>query len=79
MNDMSHLPERIISAKELLTMVPYSLGWITQLEARDEFPKRLQLGTSRVGWKLSEVMAWIEERPRGTAPEPARLQSNHAA
>lgn len=54
--------ERIIDKNELRGRVPYSPSQIRRLEAEGKFPRRIQLGLSRVGWKLSEVLAWIEER-----------------
>ena len=57
----STLP-RIIDRSELDTMIPYTLEHIRRLEKDGEFPKRIQLGPHRVGWLLSEVEAWINER-----------------
>jgi len=56
------LPDRLITAKELIRVIPYSLVWIQRLEKRGEFPKRIRLGPNRVGWSLQEVTAWIDER-----------------
>ena len=55
---------RNIDWKTLKTMVPYSRQHLARLEAAGQFPKRLRLGQCRVGWLLSEVEAWIENRPR---------------
>ena len=60
----SDLP-RIISKKELQLIVPYSLQHILRLEKRGKFPKRLQLGSRRVGWYFVEIEAWIKSRERG--------------
>ena len=54
--------KRVIDWKTLKTMVPYSRQHIGRLESDDKFPKRVQLGPCRVGWLLSEVEAWIDER-----------------
>jgi len=53
---------RIIDWKTLRTMVPYSRQHIGRLEGEKKFPKRVQLGTCRVGWVLSEIEAWIQQR-----------------
>jgi len=52
---------RIITRKELLTIVPYTIQNIGRLEAKGKFPKRVRLGPGRVGWLLHEVQAWIQE------------------
>jgi prophage regulatory protein len=54
--------DRIIGRKELLRLVPYSLGHIYRLEAAGEFPRRVHVGASRVGWIESELESWIEAR-----------------
>lgn len=44
---------------------------IDRLEKRGKFPKRIKLGDyreSRVVWRYSEVLAWIEERAEQTPP-----------
>ena len=60
MNNINH--DRIIDRHALTQYVPYSLTHIGRLEAVGSFPKRIQLGSNRVGWSLSEIQAWIEER-----------------
>lgn len=54
---------RIISKKELLTLVPYCDQHILRLEKKGKFPKRLDVGENRVGWRLVEVEAWLRSRP----------------
>lgn len=55
---------RIIDRNELRKLVPYSLTHIGRLEAQGNFPRRLRIGANRVGWLLSEIEDWIEERVR---------------
>lgn len=48
-----------------------------RLEARNEFPKRIRLSENSVGYRLSEVRAWIDSRPRAAvapieSPNPRR-------
>jgi predicted DNA-binding transcriptional regulator AlpA len=54
--------DRIIDRHELVRLVPYSINHILRLEAQGQFPERIKLGASRVGWSLAEVMDWIAER-----------------
>ncbi len=57
--------ERLISAKELQRLVPYSRVHILRMEKAGQFPTRIRLGPSRTGrvaWRLREIVKWIEER-----------------
>jgi prophage regulatory protein len=54
--------ERIISKRELRSLVSLSDTQIRRLEKKGTFPKRILLGLGRVGWLASEVQAWIEDR-----------------
>ncbi len=53
---------KIITKKQLREIVPYSPQHIARLEKAGQFPKRVQLGSNRVGWVLAEIMEWIEQR-----------------
>ena len=55
-------PDRIIRAKEVQSMVGLSRTTLWRLENKGEFPRRVSLGGNSVGWKLSEVKQWINER-----------------
>ena len=54
--------DRIVSAKERRTMVPYSDMHIWRLERENKFPRRIRLGEARVGWSFQEIQAWIAAR-----------------
>ena len=43
---------------------------ILDLEARGEFPQRIQLTNAKVGWLESEIREWLGQRPRGALPAP---------
>ena len=56
---------KILSKKELRSLVPYSGQHIARLEKAGRFPRRIRLGTGvsgRVGWLLSDIEAWVAER-----------------
>jgi prophage regulatory protein len=53
---------RILSKKELKGLVLYSAQHIARLEKAGQFPKRVKLGSNRVGWVEQEVMDWLLER-----------------
>jgi prophage regulatory protein len=56
-----HLP-RVITRRELRRLVPYTPGYILQLERQGKFPKRIRLVEGRVGWWLPDVLAWLDQK-----------------
>lgn len=54
--------DRIIRAKEVQDLTGLSRTTLWRFENKGEFPRRVSLGASNVGWKLSEVQRWISER-----------------
>ena len=64
---------RILSKKDLRTLVLYSPAHIDRLEKAGRFPKRVQLGPYRVGWVESEVLEWLQERIRKREDPPVSL------
>jgi prophage regulatory protein len=54
--------DRIVSAKELRTLVPYHPVHIARLEKARKFPRRIQVGANRVGWSYREIQDWIADR-----------------
>lgn len=57
-------PDRLIDRRERRAIIPYSDSHWDRLETAGKVPRRVQIGASRVGWWLSEVMAWAKSRPR---------------
>ena len=51
---------RIIDWKVLKTMQPYSRQHILRLENAGQWPKRVKLGTNRIGWVYDEIVAHLE-------------------
>jgi prophage regulatory protein len=68
----SQLPDRLISFTELKSLVglPYSRATLWRMERRGDFPQRIKLSPRRSAWRLSELRAWIDARPRGMAVRP---------
>lgn len=58
---------RIITKKELRLIVPYTPQHIYRLERDGKFPKRIRIGVRRVGWRLAEIEAWLNERSQVTS------------
>ena len=53
---------RILSKRQLKELVLYSPQHIARLEKAGKFPRRIQLGSNRVGWLESEVLEWLQEK-----------------
>jgi predicted DNA-binding transcriptional regulator AlpA len=53
----------LVTYKELRELgIPYSRTHLARLIAVGEFPRPIKLGTSRVAFKLAEILEWIESR-----------------
>lgn len=53
---------KLLSKKQVREKVLYSPQHIARLEAAGQFPKRVRLGTARVGWVDEEVDDWLRAR-----------------
>lgn len=53
---------KLLSKRQVREMVLYSPQHIARLEAAGQFPKRVRLGQSRVGWVETEVEDWLKQR-----------------
>ena len=54
--------QRVIRKPELFSKISLSDATIWRLEKASKFPKRIQLGGNSVGWFLSEVEDWLEQK-----------------
>jgi prophage regulatory protein len=68
---------RIITQKALRSLVPYTPQHVLRLEKAGRFPRRIQLGQNRIGWRLIDIEEWVKARlPAETYradPEPADI------
>jgi prophage regulatory protein len=62
---------RILTKKEVCALVPYTPQHIHRLEKAGRFPRRLQLGPNRVGWRLVDIEKWINDRVAVAGASPA--------
>ncbi|MBK2256666.1 helix-turn-helix transcriptional regulator [Francisella philomiragia] len=53
---------KIIKLKTVLEMTSLSRSTIYDYMSRDLFPKQVKIGENSVGWVLSEVEDWINNR-----------------
>lgn len=56
------MTDRIIDAPERRQLIPYSDTQVWRLEKEGKFPRRVKLGSNRVGWLESEIRAYIEKK-----------------
>lgn len=71
--------DRILRKPEVLKML--GLGWSTIYEmiAKGDFPPALRIAPRAIGWRESEILSWLNGRPRvggdsdelANEPEPA--------
>jgi predicted DNA-binding transcriptional regulator AlpA len=48
-------------------------------QGEDPFPHPIILSGNSVAWVAAEVCAWLDRRPRGSAPQPRRLEAERRA
>ncbi len=56
--------DRILRFPEVREMTGLSRTTLWRMEKEKQFPRRVQLGISSIGWKFSEVQNWIKKRDR---------------
>lgn len=54
--------EQIIRPRNIPTVTGLSRTSIWRLERAGNFPHRVQLSAGAVGWRMSEVQAWLDGR-----------------
>jgi len=54
--------QRVIRKPELFSKLSLSDATIWRLERAGKFPKRIQLGGNSVGWFLSEIEDWLDQK-----------------
>lgn len=57
-------PDRLLSMGEVCAISGYSRPSIYRLIGEGQFPCPLKLGRAKIMFKASEVLAWIDSRPR---------------
>lgn len=54
--------DRILREPEVLAQIGISRAQLWRLVSAGKFPARVRLTTRSMGWKQSEVQAWIKSR-----------------
>ena len=60
---------RVLNVKGVVGMTGLSKATIWKKEKSGAFPKQINLTSRRVGWIESEIVGWLEDRPRGICAE----------
>ena len=61
---------RVLNVRDVVGMTGLSKATIWREEKSGAFPKRINLTPRRVGWIESEIIGWLESRPKGICAEP---------
>lgn len=73
--DKMSVSERLVDMNQVMEMTTLSRRTLINLEARGEFPVRVQVTEGRKAWYLSEIIEWINNIPRSSetcqVPVPA--------
>ena len=56
------MPEEILRKPRVLAVIGMGNTWLHESVKRGEFPPPIKLGLKAVGWKRSDVEAWINAR-----------------
>lgn len=71
--------DRFIGEPERREITGYSRGHWFRLERDGKVPQRVKLGARKVGWRLSEIMRWMEARTAERDVPPAAGGDNASA
>jgi predicted DNA-binding transcriptional regulator AlpA len=66
-------PDRLLPRRTVEEITGLSRNQILRLRRRGDFPDPLEASEGAARWKLSEILEWMETRPRrrvGHRPEP---------
>jgi predicted DNA-binding transcriptional regulator AlpA len=70
----------LVDVNGVAALLGVGLRTVHKLRHEPEFPQPVALGARATRWKVAEVVAWVESRPRvADRPEPAELTRARAA
>ena len=56
--------EEILRKRRVLAVIGMGNTWLNEAVKRKEFPAPVRLGARAVGWKRSDVEAWVASRQK---------------
>ena len=62
MSQSKKLPYRILRPTELAQMLGVSMPTLWRWNREGKLPPKVTLGENSVGWKSTDIEAWIEQR-----------------
>ena len=60
------MTDKILRVRDLEDAVDVSERTVRRMEGAGKFPKRIQITHGTIGWRASEVEAWIADRIAAT-------------
>jgi len=63
-NVLTATDERLVDARELLERFPMHRSTLNEMIADGRFPKPLVLGKSKLFWRWSTILEWLDEREK---------------
>lgn len=67
--------DRVVREAERLKITGRSRATWWLDEKSGNAPKRIRIGANAVGWRLSELMEWLQTRDRSLSPRPVAIPS----
>ena len=64
---------RLIRLPEVLWLTGLSRSTLYKMVSGGRFPRQVEMGDKARGWRLRDVVLWIESRPSADADSPQEL------
>ena len=77
-NSISEKPERILRADEVCNRIGCGKSKLYLMLGTGEFPLGVRVTSRNVGWRESDVEAWIKSRPAVDLRKPSKVLNNDA-
>ena len=69
--------EKILSTAELLTRLPLTRQSLWRMSREGRFVQPIALTKSRIGWRWSDVLAWLNQREKRPLERRAYFPGNN--
>jgi predicted DNA-binding transcriptional regulator AlpA len=63
---------RVLTKPEALKVLGLSLPTWIRMEQRGETPPKTQLSPNRIGYRVADIQAWLDQRRRGGVAKVAQ-------
>ncbi len=58
--------ERLLNERQVAELVGVSRSTLRRMVLANEFPRPIRIGKRAIRWRKSEVLEWMDSRPRAT-------------